>query len=212
MPLYHDLSTSTEGTTELFFLKLLFKARIDTSNETSKDFVPELEGIVENDRKFEEDVNVYIADALNSVMDPAAIELRKRLSVSLHQDVGVGISKSTPRSAKYLFYKINADGLLLLLGLFKPENIPFEAYLDKGTTYYAAAAGYRQEIDGRRSPISLTLEKMAQGFPKYVGLLRFMKNKYSELFGLGLKLSGEQVREIEKNMNAGYAVNSALPH
>ena len=212
MPVYRDLITGKEGTTEFFFLNLLFKARLDTGNETSKDFVPELEGIVENDRKSEEDVNVYIADALNSVMDPAAIELRKRLSVPLSQDVGVGISKSTPRSAKYLFYKVNADGLLLCLGLFKPEDIPFEAYLDTGTTYYAAAAGYRQEIDRGRSPIVLTLEKMAIGFNRYVGLLRFMKHKYPELFSFGTALSSEQVREIERNMNTGYQVNKAILH
>ena len=206
MPAYRDFITNQKGTTEFFFLNLLFKARLDTGNETSKGFVPELEGIVSNDRKFEEDVNVYIADALNSVMDPNANELRKTLAVPLHQDVGVGISKSTPRGAKYLFYKINADGLLLLLGLFKPENIPFDAYLDKGTAYYAAAAGYRQEIDGRRRNIALTLEKMAVGFGKYAGLLRFMKNKYPELFGLGIRLSGEEAGDIERSMNAGYAV------
>ena len=212
MSFYRDMRTGEEGTTEFFFLNLLFKARLDTGNETSKDFVPELEGIVENDRRFEEDVNVYIANALNSVMDPGAIELRKRLSAPLSKDVGLGISKSTPRSAKYLFYKVNADGLLLCLGLFKPEDVPFEAHLDKGTTYYAAAAGYRQEIDGGRTPIVLTLEKMAMGFSKYVGLLRFMKNKYAELFGLGTSLSSEQVREIERNMNAGYEVNKAIHH
>ena len=210
MPVYRDLTTGKEGTSEFFFLNLLLNARLDTGNETSKDFVTELEGIIENDRKFEDDVNVYIAETLHSAAGFGSAEWRHIFTARLSSDVGIGIPKSAPRSAKYLVYKVSADALLLRLGLFMPEEVPFEAQLDRGTTYYASAAGYRQEIDGGRSPVVLTLEKMAIGFDRYVGLLRFMKNKYPELFGLGTRLSGEQIRDIETSMNTGYEVNRAL--
>ena len=210
MPFYRDMRTGEDGTTEFFFLNLLFKARLDTGNETSKGFVPELEGLVQNDRKFEDDVNVYIAETLHSAAGFGSAKWRHILTARLSSDVGIDIPKSAPRSAKYLVYKVSADVLLLRLGLFLPEEVPFEAQLDRGTTYYAAAAGYRQEIDGGRSPVVFTLEKMAIGFNRYVGLLRFMKNKYPELAGLGTRLSGEQISDIETSMNAGYEVNRTL--
>lgn len=196
--MYTDLQSGRVETTEALFSDLFLKARIKTGQESSKGYSPDLEGVKWNDRLLEDDVNVYIFQALGSLIDPVALKLMAEYAVSVHSDAGHRADKMRARSEKFLLYRVNADFLLLMLGMFKPAELPFHAYLDKGSAYYAAAAGYRQEIDGGRSPLVDVLEKLCIGFNRYVGLLRFMKYDDPNFFGIFRQLSRQDINEIEQ--------------
>ena len=157
-----------------------------------------MEGVKWNDRQFDDGVNIYLTGALTGLFHPATLKLMREYVVPINSDPGQRADSMTTRSEKYWLYRANADFLLMRLGLFHPSGLPFHAHLDRGSTYYAAAAGYRQEIDGGRSPLVEVLEKMCIGFNRYVGLLRFMKYKDPNFFGMVNPLSAAEIKGIEE--------------
>ena len=56
-------------------------------------------------------------------------------------DAGQTVVEASEQSKKFIVYRINADYLLLNLGLLRSDtNILGDAYTDKGGFYYSSAA------------------------------------------------------------------------
>jgi len=211
---FEQLDTGKIDTTESFFSDQFLKSRINSGQESNEGFDPIFdEGrdeewqdrnwkeIKANDLKYDEDVNHYITLTLANLVDPKSLELANQYTVSIDADAGKMAVSLEETYKKYFLYKINADFLLLNLGLFHPDtNILGDRYFDKGESYYFCAASSLKEARGGRSGMSDVLEKLSGGFGKYVEILRYMKNSADNFLSFNLKFFPGGNAEFAKSL------------
>jgi len=211
---FTHLDTKDLETTESYFFERFLGARIDSGNESNEgyDLILELgredewhdqnwSAIKENDLKYDEDVNQYITLTLAELANPQILPLINKYLVSLESDIGQEAVSFDDRAKKYLAYKVNADFLLLNLGLFNPDsNLLGDAYFDKGETYYYSAAASLKAIKGGRSGLSDVMEKLSGRFGKYVEILRTMKNRHENYFSFHVRIPSTELKRFEHEL------------
>jgi hypothetical protein len=212
---FTHLDTKDTETTESYFFDQFIGARIDSGNESNEgyDLILELgrdedwldqnwSAVKENDLKYDEDVNQYITLTLADLANPQTLPLLNKYLVSLESDIGQEAVSFDDRAKEYLAYKINADFLLLNLGLFNPDsNLLGDAYFDKGETYYYSAASSLKAIKGGRSGLSDVMEKLSDRFGKYVEILRAMKNRHENYFSFHVRIPGTEMKRFEHELS-----------
>jgi hypothetical protein len=212
---FKHMDSGKIDTTESFFSNLFLRGRIDSGKESNEgyDLIHE-EGrseewceqhwkeIKANEMKYDEDVNQYITLTLAELVNPKSLAFANQYTVGIDDDVGQ-IAVSLPEQIKtYFLYKINADFLLLNLGLFRPDtNILGDAYFDKGESYYSSAATNLKAVKGGRSGMSDVLEKLSGGFGKYVEILRTMKNSADNFLSFNFKFSNAEMHDMEATLS-----------
>jgi hypothetical protein len=212
---FKHLDSGKIDTTESFFSNLFLRGRIDSGKESNEGYDLILEEgrneewceqhwkeIKANEMKYDEDVNQYITLTLADLANPKSLAFANQYTVGIDDDVGQ-IAVSLPEQIKtYFLYKINADFLLLNLGLFRPDtNILGEAYFDKGESYYFSAASNLKAVKGSRSGMSDVLEKLSGGFGKYVEILRTMKNSADNFLSFNFKFSKAEMQDLETTLS-----------
>jgi len=212
---FTHLDTKDTETTESYFFDQFIGTRVDSGNESNEgyDLILELgrdEGwhdqnwsaVKENDLKYDEDVNQYITLTLADLANPQTLPLLNKYLVSLESDIGQEAVGFDDRAKEYLAYKVNADFLLLNLGLFNPDsNLLGDAYFDKGETYYYSAASSLKAIKGGRSGLSDVMEKLSDRFGKYVEILRAMKNRHENYFSFHVRIPGTEMKRFEHELS-----------
>ena len=212
---FTHLDTKNVETTESFFFDQFLGARIDSGNESNEgyDLILELERDADwldqnwstvklNDLKYDEDVNQYITLTMAELANPQSLSLINKYLVSLKSDIGREAGSFDDRAKKYLAYKVNADFLLLNLGLFNPDsNLLGDAYFDKGETYYYSAATSLKAIKGGRSGLSDVMEKLSERFGKYVEILRAMKNRNENYFSFHVRIPDTELKQFERELS-----------
>ena len=212
---FTHLDTKDVETTESYFFDQYFGARIDSGNESNKgyDLILELgrdddwcdqnwSAIKKNDLKYDEDVNQYITLTMAELANPQSLSLINKYLVSLESDIGQEAVNFDDRAKKYLAYKVNADFLLLNLGLLNPDsNLLGDAYFDKGETYYYSAATSLKAIKGGRSGLSDVMEKLSERFGKYVEILRAMKNRHENYFSFHVRIPDAEMKRFEYDLS-----------
>jgi len=216
------MDTRDVETTESYFFERLLGARIDSGNESNKgyDLILELgrdedwldqnwSAVKKNDLKYDEDVNQYIILTLAELANPEILPLINKYLVSLESDIGQEAVSFEDRAKMYLAYKVNADFLLLNLGLFHSDSNQLgNAYFDKGETYYYSAAASLKAIKGGRSGLSDVMEKLSDRFGMYVEILRAMKNRHENYFSFHVRIPDTELKQFEKEL----AVEAAKRH
>jgi hypothetical protein len=212
---FKHLDSGNIDTTESFFSNLFLRGRISSGKESNEGYDLILEEgrneewceqhwkeIKANEMKYDEDVNQYITLTLADLVNPKSLAFANQYTVGIDDDIGQ-IAVSLPEKIKtYFLYKINADFLLLNLGLFRPDtNILGEAYFDKGESYYFSAASNLKAVKGGRSGMSDVLEKMSGGFGKYVEILRTMKNSADNFLSFNFKFSPSEIQDLEATLS-----------
>ena len=211
---FTHLDTKDIETTESYFFDQFLGARIDSGNASNEgyDLILELgrdddwyeqnwSTVKQNDLKYDEDVNQYITLTLADLANPQTLPLINKYLVSLESDIGREAVNFEDRARTYLAYKINADFLLLNLGLLNPDsNLLGDAYFDKGETYYYSAASSLKAIKGGRSGLSDVMEKLSCRFGKYVEILRAMKNQHENYFSFHVRIPDAELRQFEKEL------------
>lgn len=215
MPIMFKHMDSREvETTESFFFNQFMNARIDKGEASNVGYDPILEvgrdkewmerhwkEIKANEMKYEEDVNQYITLVLAELVNPKSLALANKYLVNLKSDAGQVATDMAERSKKYFVYKVNADFLLLNLGLFNPDtNILGTAYFDKGESYYFYAASSLKAVMGGRSGQSDVLEKLSLKFGKYVEILRHMKNSADNYLSFHFKIQKIEMEQLEATL------------
>ena len=120
---------------------------------------------------------------------------------SLESDIGQKAVDFEDHAKTYLAYKVNADFLLLNLGLFHSDsNLMGNAYFDKGETYYYSAASSLKAIKGGRSGLSDVMEKLSGRFGKYVEILRAMKNRHENYFSFHVRIPNADIKRFEHEL------------
>ncbi|PIQ96411.1 MAG: hypothetical protein COV67_09670 [Nitrospinae bacterium CG11_big_fil_rev_8_21_14_0_20_56_8] len=208
------LKTGDVETTESFFSNRLLSARIKSGVESNLGYDQILEEgrdeewkdthwseIRDNQLKYEEDVNQYITLTLSALANPKTLGLVNKYLVRLDADAGQMLKDVEGSSQKFFLYRINADFLLMYLGLFSPNsNLLGDAYFDKGGFYYNSAATSLKGMVGGRSGLSDVMEKLASGFGKYVEILRSMKNHDDNFLSFNFRLSTTEMQNLEETL------------
>lgn len=190
--------------TYYFMMKCLLYSRMET-------------GLVSNKDYYDEDVNVYIAHLLNSFIKPDYIRQAGKYLSKYDTEVFFKLANSRDARLKYTLYKTNADFLLISLGIFdnpsvvapdKPADLLLpekrimqpteEAYVGRGKTYYRFAYTYSRQIHDPNAAITEVMEKLSNGFEKYVRILAHMRGEYLNLMD---RLSRGEVYHLERSLN-----------
>ena len=222
---FTHLDTKDVETTESYFFDQFIGARIDSGNESNEDYDLILElgrdadwydqnwsAVKKNDLKYDEDVNQYIILTLAELANPQSLCLINKYLVNLESDIGQEAVHFDDRAKKYLAYKVNADFLLLNLGLLNPDsNLLGDAYFDKGETYYYSAATSLKAIKGGRSGLSDVMEKLSERFGKYVEILRAMKNRNENYFSFHVRIPDAELKRFEHELSVEAAKRQSPP-
>jgi hypothetical protein len=141
----------------------------------------------------DEDVNVYLARTLGGAADPSYLNWARRFIFAHGVDVFQSLQETDDLRLKYTTYKLNADHLLLSIGIFDREHDG----ASRGRSYYAFANAYSQQLARRRTGMTEVLEKMSAHFDRYVGLLGVVRREY---FNLVETLSQRAIAAIQQDM------------
>ncbi len=174
-PIGPDKATPVERTLFYMMNNLLY-SRMDVSFPS-------------NDEFFDEDVNIYLANLLTSLMDPNYHELIKKYLSPYDTALFENVRSSGDPRTKFMIYKTNADYILISLGIFRNANrsrpnsiphlgLPEEAYAGRAKSYYNLAQSYAIDTFRRNSAIGDIMGKLSRGFEKYVTVLSQLRGKY----------------------------------
>ncbi|OGW81111.1 MAG: hypothetical protein A3G33_10240 [Omnitrophica bacterium RIFCSPLOWO2_12_FULL_44_17] len=171
--LYFDIPKKERESAISYLLTSILKSR-------------ELVGMPSNQVEFDEDVNIYLAHLLFAASLPDYQEAVKRY-VSLNiSDVTDLVDRSDDRVIRYFIYKVNADHLLVHLGIFNDLEASANhfycksehQYASMAQAYYEQAAQYHRRIYRRQTAIGSVLGKLAKSFGCYKEILHNIRKDF----------------------------------
>lgn len=165
-------------------------------------------GFPSNNDYFDEDVNVYLANLLSSIINPEYNMMLNKYLAPYDIPLFERISSIENPRLKYSIYKANADFLLISIGIFnnpkrmRPRSaghmqIPGKSYIGRGKAYYKLAQSYSQETFRRMTAIGDVLGKLAGGFEKYSKVLSLMRSEY---FNMYRKITSGEMFHLEQSI------------
>jgi hypothetical protein len=165
-------------------LEILLKARLDLRLDA-------------DGHLYEEDVNAYLGGVLVSYIDPRYLQEISE-DLSRHDvDVYEAIDRAMPdRSRMYRIYKVNADDLLLSVGIFQPVPEP-RAGLGRIKEYYACAAECQKRIYGKPTAVAEIQAKLSEGAERYLSVLAQTRKDYLHFIR---QVSGEELGDFGKRI------------
>lgn len=198
--MYHQINSGSEASAEqtyYFMMNTLLYSRMES-------------GLPSNDEFFDEDVNIYLANLLSSMVYSEYHRSISRYVTPYDIPLFESISSSTDPREKYQTYKVNADYLLVSLGIFGNASgrrlnsaphmrISGESYMGRGKAYYSLAQSYSMETFRRSTAVTEVLGKLSQGFEKYVKILSLMRG---EFFNFYEKISAGELYHLENSVNS----------
>ena len=186
--------------TFFFMLNCLLYSRLEKGFPSNQDF-------------YDEDVNVYLANLLCSFMKPEYHKRSRPYLSPYDSTLFEKIEHSTDARLKYTIYKTNADFLLISIGIFdnaegrRPDTAQLfrnseEASMGRGKAYYHFAYTYSQSMFRKSTGITEILEKLSNGFERYVEILSHMRGEY---FNILDRLSKGEVYHLERSIDPARA-------
>jgi len=168
-------------------------------------------GYPSNDEFFDEDVNVYIANLLTSMVYRGFKETSDRYVIPYDTFLYDNARLIDNPRIKYELYKTNADNILVSLGIFKnargkrqnskPQfNIPDSAYIGRAKIYYRLAQSYSYAVFRKNTAIADILGKLSDGLEKYLKVLSVMSVDYLNFVK---KMSQGELFHLENSIKTG---------
>ena len=145
-----------------------------------------------NDEGFDEDVNVYLAGLLSRFFSASYHAQARRYLQPYDLDLRQQAEESGDPRYAYHLYKINADHLLLEIGIFHrvegalgPDHPllhrdPSE-FEGRGSLYYLLASSRLRHLRRRGGATEGALRKLGERFGRYVEVLRHVRSNYFHL-------------------------------
>ena len=165
-------------------LQMLLKARLDRKRDPGG-------------RLYEEDVNAYLGGVLVSYIDPQYLqgihEVLSKYDMDLHQ----AIDRAGPdRIRMYRIYKVNADDLLVSLGIFHAMQEP-RGDLGRIKEYYACAAECQKRIYGKPTAVAEIQAKLSESAERYLAVLMQTRREYLQFVA---QVSSEEWSDFRKRI------------
>lgn len=214
VPVDRDGTTRATEARAQFMMRCLLASRLEA-------------GLPSADEDGEQDVNIYLTQLLCAYSDPQYC-LRVGNYISTYDTaVFERVESSRSHRFKYSVYKINADHLLMAMGVFQnPESRRADArpvalrrnaetFVGRGKTYYDFASTYSQRVFGRTSGVCDVLGKLSAGFEIYVRVLGHMRSEYfdfvtrlseGELFHLQASAQSEGLQALRDEFLDRYSL------
>ena len=191
-----------QGPTSFFMMNNLLYSRIDS-------------GYPSNNNQFDEDVNVYLAGLLESMISPEYHQNLKKYVIPYDLPLFESIEEETDSRVKYMTYRVNADFLLISMGIFDnvkgrgPNSIPYmnipkRSYIGRGKAYYDLARSYLLQTTLHPNAMTEILGKLSGNFEKYLKIISVMKSEHfnfirkiseGELYHLSHDIQREDLKE-----------------
>lgn len=127
---------------------------------------------------YDEDVNTYLAGLLVSYIDPQYLKAISKILSQHDIDVYQAVAKAEDRVHVYRIYKVNADDLLVTLGVFRRLWQEAKAELGRAKRYYAYASLYQRRIYGKATAVGEIQTKLAQRTERYLSILSGAREDY----------------------------------
>ena len=170
--LYFDIPKQERDSAIAYLLNTLLKCR-------------SISKLPSNEQSFDENVNIYLAHLLFAASLPDYQEaVRRYLSTNVSEMTEL-VEKNDDRIVRYFIYKVNADHLMVHLGVF--NNLETgrhlfgkseKQYASMARDYYRQAADYNRRIYRRQTAIGSVLEKLAHGFDRYQTILHVARKEF----------------------------------
>lgn len=129
--------------------------------------------------QYDEDVNAYLGGVLVSYIDPkhflAVSELLSRYDVDVHQAI---TRAGADRVQVYWIYKVNADDLLVSLGIFRQLWQEQRSELGRIQQYYGCASECQRRIYGKCTAVAEIQAKLAHDTERYLSILAQARKEY----------------------------------
>jgi hypothetical protein len=164
-------------------------------------------GLPSDDGGGDHDVNIYLAQLLSAYADPRYC-MRVGNYIAAHDSVVFEKAQHSPsKRFRYSVYRINADHLLMSIGVFanptgrRPDSRPQPlrsgdtTFVGRAKAYYDFASTYSQCVFGRSSAVPDVLGKLAAGFERYVRILSYMRGEYLGFVG---RLSDGEIYHLDR--------------
>ena len=191
---YYQIPGSQSEATFGVIMEMLLKTRLKLNLETSRE---------QND----EDVNTYLAGLMVSYIDPKYL---RAISVVLSQydiDIYQAVAQAEDRYHAYWIYKVNADNLLLSLGVFGRLWQESRVELIRMKRYYTCASEYQRRMYGKTTAVAEIQTKLAGGTERYLAILAKARKDYLHLIDQNVKpeeLAGftQNLSQLEQELPA----------
>jgi hypothetical protein len=175
-----------------FMLNALLQSRIDVGEETTDD----------------EDVNVYLASLLHSLVDSA---LPGSSNVSSYDVDIAGMAEVGDLRDRYRLYRSNADHAMIAAAVFgqpwfdrrskaSQSETECDRIATKGKRYYVSAASIEQKLKFGASAVSEVLTKLSERFELYCRILGRVRTAHLNLFG---RMSAGEMFHLERDAQEG---------
>ncbi|MCM8812241.1 MAG: hypothetical protein NC910_04250 [Candidatus Omnitrophica bacterium] len=152
----------------------------------------------------DEDVNAYLAGLLTAYLDPVYLSSISEVLSRYDEEIFQAVSKTEDRYRAYWIYKVNADDLLVSLGVFHHIWQEKQAEVLRMKRYYSHACECNRRIYRKPTALADIHTKLASGTERYLSILSAMRSTY---FHFSYRLHEnemaelqEQVRELEKKI------------
>lgn len=137
----------------------------------------------------DEAVNIYLAHLLFAVTTSEYSQIAGRYLSPYVSDIEKMIEDTDDSHIKYFIYKVNADHLLIHLGIFRDlgDDAPRahavfkpgeKQYCGRATTYYDRAAYFNHRIYRKQTAVGSVLCKLSERFDHYRDLLRATRKDF----------------------------------
>ncbi|RPJ43850.1 MAG: hypothetical protein EHM19_07895 [Candidatus Latescibacterota bacterium] len=174
-----------------YLMDTLLQSRIATRNESNQDF-------------YDEDVNVYLALLLNSIVTDRFHRASSRYIAARECDLSEIVGGAKSLFTKHEIYRLNGDFLLVRTGLFTLPREDAESKtgllsaVERGRSYYRLATSLADRIPARYRPVTEVLHKLAYDFDKYRRVLSHMRGAF---LGLVEPLSERTVVALRRDLD-----------
>ena len=127
---------------------------------------------------YDEDVNTYLAGLLVSYIDPVYLHAVSPVLSQYDIDVFHSVSHSADRYHAYWIYKVNADDLLVSLGLFRPVWQESKVDLERAKRYYSYASEYQRRMYRKATAVGEIQTKLSASAERYLTILSEVRQEY----------------------------------
>ncbi len=131
-----------------------------------------------HEQMYDEDVNTYLAGLLVSYIDPRYLSAISEVLSQHDIDVFQSADKAAVRYHAYWIYKVNADDLLVSLGIFRGSWQQSQGEVIRMKRYYAAASEYQRRIYGKLTAVGEIQTKLSEGTERYLAILEGTRRDY----------------------------------
>lgn len=162
---YYQIPGSQPEATFGAIMEILLKTRLKLRLETNQEL-------------YDEDVNAYLAGLLVSYIDPHYLHAISEVLSRYDIDVFQAVARAEDRYQAYWIYKVNADDLLVSLGLFRKFHQTAQGELLRIKRYYSSASSYQRRIYGKLTAVGEIQIKLAEWTERYLTILTGARQDY----------------------------------